>query len=236
MKIKYCQDYNEMSQLASDSIISGLQKRPGQLLCAASGNSPTGTYERLTKVFENDPGLFKDLSLVKLDEWVGIAPNAPSSCESYIQNKIVRPLRIPKERYISFKSNPVSPKEECKRMQLELDQKGPIDLCVLGLGQNGHIGFNEPASELVPNCHVAELTSDSLEHQMINSLDRKPNYGLTLGMADILSSIKIILLVTGSNKQAVLQKLLSKRITTSLPASFLWLQDQVECYIDSNTA
>ena len=235
MKIQYCSDYNTMSQLSCDSIVSGLRKRPRQLICMSTGNSPTGTYERLVKVFTNHPKLFKELIITKLDEWGGIDSKEPSSCESYIQEKILQPLAIPPNRYISFKSNPVSPQKECDRIQIEIQKKGPIDICILGLGQNGHIGFNEPANTLTAHCHVAELTADSLNHQMINALNKKPTYGLTLGMADILQSKKIILLLTGAKKKEVIKKLLSKQITTNLPASFLWLHNQVECYIDANS-
>ena len=235
MKIQYCVDYNEMSQLSCDSIVSDLRKQPRQLICLSTGNSPTGTYERLTNLFKDHPKLFNELIITKLDEWGGIDSMEPSSCESYMQEKILQPLVIPQNRYISFKSNPVSPQKECDRIQIEIQQKGPIDICILGLGQNGHIGFNEPANSLTAHCHVAELTADSLNHQMINALNIKPTYGLTLGMADILQSKKIILLLTGSKKKEVIKKLLSKRISTNLPASFLWLHNQVECYIDANS-
>lgn len=233
MNIKYCADYDEMSQLASDSIVSDLKKHTKQLICTATGNSPTGTYERLANHFKVNPNGFNELVIAKLDEWGGIDSNEKSTCESYIQAKIVQPLKISQERYIAFNSNPVSPKKECERIQLALGKKGPIDICILGLGRNGHIGFNEPANTLTPNCHVAELTAASLNHQMINALGKKPSYGLTLGMADILSSNKIILLVTGAKKKEVIEKLLTKKISTYLPASFLWLHDQVECYIDA---
>ncbi len=235
MKIQYCSDYDAMSQMSCDSIVSDLRKHHKQLICTATGNSPTGTYDKLIKVFNDEPKLFDELIITKLDEWGGIDSNEPSSCESYIQEKIVQPLAIPQNRYISFKSNPISPKKECDRIQIEIQKKGPIDICILGLGQNGHIGFNEPANTLTPNCHVVELTADSLNHQMINTLNEKPTYGLTLGMTDILQSKKIILLLTGAKKKEVIQKLLSKQITTNLPASFLWLHNQVECYIDTNS-
>lgn len=235
MKIQYCNDYNAMSQLSCDSIVSDLRKRPRQLICMSTGNSPTGTYEKLASVFNKYPAFFNELIITKLDEWGGIDSMEPSSCESYIQEKVLHPLAIPQNRYISFKSNPVSPQKECDRIQIEIQEKGPIDICILGLGQNGHIGFNEPANTLTAHCHVAELTADSLNHQMINTLNKKPAYGLTLGMADILQSKKIILLLTGAKKKEVINKLLSKQITTNLPASFLWLHNQVECYIDANS-
>ncbi len=232
MRIHYCSGYEEMSRLAYETIVSGLQKNPDQLMCAATGNSPIGVYEKLERAYEDDPDLFVRLRIIKLDEWGGTSPKELSSCETFIHQKILSPLHISKDRYISFKSNPVSPEKECGRMRDQMLKKGPIDLCVLGLGKNGHIGFNEPADALTPHCHIARLSKESLQHQMTKTMGDKPTYGLTLGMADILRSKKIILLVTGSNKKNVIEKLLSKRIDTYLPASFLWLHNDVDCYMD----
>ncbi|NNE76048.1 MAG: galactosamine-6-phosphate isomerase, partial [Pricia sp.] len=149
------------------------------------------------------------------------------------QQNIAIPLDISAHRYISFASNPLFPEKECERIQKELLQEGPVDICILGLGRNGHIGFNEPSEYLHPHCHVAKLSQESLQHQMADTMEIKPSYGLTLGMADILQSKKIVLLLTGSNKGKVISQFLSKQITTQLPASFLWLHPNVTCYIDA---
>lgn len=235
MKIYYCSTYEDMSQLCGDSIISDLKEKNGQFICAATGNSPKGTYAKLANTYQDDPGIFEKLRVIKLDEWGGISSNETTSCENFIQEKIIRPLKISGNRYISFERNPASPEKECERMHKEIQNNGPIDICILGLGKNGHIGFNEPANELTPFCHVARLSQESLQHQMVKTMKNLPAYGLTLGMADILQSKKIILLLTGSNKKSVIDKLLTKKITTHLPASFLWLHRNVECYIDLNT-
>ena len=156
----------------------------------------------------------------------------PGSCETYIQDNILQTLNIGKERYISFDSNPESPEKECDRIRKELEQQGPIDICLLGLGQNGHIGLNEPAASLIPHCHVASLSEASLHHQMTGMMSSKPGYGLTLGMTDILLSKKIMLLITGAGKKDVIAQLMSKKISTWLPASLLWEHADVECFVD----
>ena len=232
MTIKYASDYGEMSDLASSSLIATLKEQPEQLLCVATGYSPLGMYKNLAKANKSETKGFENLSILKLDEWGGIPASDPNSCESYIKQHILRALGIPLERYIAFECNPASPEQECERIQGEIEKNGPIDVCILGLGKNGHIGFNEPCDVLTPFCHVAELSEESLGHQMANDFKNKPTYGLTLGMADILQSKKIILLLTGSNKKDSIDRLLSKQITTRLPASFLWLHPNVECYVD----
>ena len=235
MKIQYCSNYEEMSQSACDSIIRDLKISPNLLLCLATGNSPTGTYNKMVNIGQEHPEFFNELSIVKLDEWGGLKEDDPDSCETYLRHKILIPLQIPNNRYISFQSDSKIPEEECERIQKEIDDKGPIDVCILGLGKNGHIGFNEPAESLSAGCHIGQLSKTSLQHEMTNAMKNKPSYGITLGMADILKSKKIILLVTGVHKEKIIKELLTAKITTHLPASFLWLHTNVECFIDSES-
>lgn len=233
MNIVYCRNYEEMSKKAASLVIEEVERKKDLLLCAATGNSPTGLYAKMVGKSQNDKVLFDQIRVIKLDEWGGIPENHPSSCEYYLQKKLVEPIKISPERYISFQSNPADPAAECARIQAELDTKGPIDVCILGIGANGHIGFNEPAPFLEPHCHVAQLSGHSLTHTMVQSLSDKPTYGLTLGIQDIMRSRKIILLISGKNKEQVIQEFLSGKVTTQLPASLLWLHPDVDCLVGS---
>lgn len=235
MKIYDCPDYEKMSRLACESLLSDIRQRPNLLLCPATGNSPRGLYANLVAASKKDAGLFKGLNIIKLDEWGGIPANDPNSCETYIREHILNPLQIKDNRYTSFESSPVDAKKECNRMENEIMERGPIDVCILGMGKNGHLGFNEPAHFLIPECHVAELSQTSLMHSMTDTMRYKPNYGLTMGMANILQSKKIILLLTGTGKEQAFKTLMCKEITPFLPASFLWLHPQVHCYIDKSS-
>lgn len=114
-----------------------------------------------------------------------------------------------------------------------MESQGPIDLSILGLGTNGHLGLNEPGPSLEPYCHKARLSIETLEYQMIGSMKQKPEYRLKLGMMELLSSKKIILLITGQNKGEVIKRLLTKELSSDLPASLLWLHKDVYCLIDS---
>ena len=113
-----------------------------------------------------------------------------------------------------------------------LDKEGPIDICVLGLGANGHLALNEPAEQLQPFVHVARLTAESCQHPMLAESAARPSYGLTIGMADILQSRKVLLLVSGVHKREQFQRLLSRQVSTQFPASFLWLHPDVTCLCD----
>lgn len=233
MLVTYCSDYQEMSGHAASLVLEEIQEKPDLLLCVATGSSPEGLYRELAATASRKPDLFNRLRILKLDEWGGIPENHPASCEYYVNNEILMPLRIPRDRYISFASDPESLDLESGRIRSRILSEGPIDICILGLGKNGHLGLNEPAPMLKPYTHVTALTDTSLEHSMIASLEQKPAYGLTLGMQEILSSKKIIMLVAGKGKKQVAEKLMEGKISTHLPASFLWLHPHVECLVDS---
>jgi galactosamine-6-phosphate isomerase len=232
MKIVYCRDYESLSVQAAARVINETEKRKNLLLCAATGNSPIGLYNELVRRSEVDREFFGELRIIKLDEWAAIPENDPGSSECYLRKRLLDPLGIPPERYISFASNAAEPADECDRIRSELAQRGPIDVCILGLGINGHVGFNEPGSLLIPHCHVARLSEESRRHAMVRATNSKPQFGLTLGMQEILASRRIVLLVAGEGKSRVTAGLLSEEVSTTIPASLLWLHDNVDCLID----
>lgn len=232
MHISECRDYMEMSQLATDLVRKEIKRKPDLLLCAATGSSPEGLYRELGTLASSIRGLFSKLRILKLDEWGGIPENHPASCEHFIRNRLLVPLGVPPGRYISFRSDPEDPEAECQRIRSRLENEGPIDICILGLGANGHLALNEPAARLQSHAHVATLSERSLQHSMISAMEQKPTYGLTLGMDEILSSRKIIMLLSGKGKKQIAGKFLEGNISPELPASYLWKHSRVECLLD----
>jgi galactosamine-6-phosphate isomerase len=143
-------------------------------------------------------------------------------------------LNIDPDRYFGFASNPKDPWLECKRIQDKLDKEGPVDLCILGIGLNGHLALNEPSDYLSLGCHVTQLSETSLSHIMVDEMGKKPSFGLTLGMRDILSSKMILIIIQGVQKKDIIKRFLSKKVTNLLPASYLWLHPNVVCLIEKN--
>ena len=178
--------------------------------------------------------ILSGLRFIKLDEWYGLGINDEGSCEKYLHEHLFNPLGISNKQYIAFDGKADNPGKELQNVDNYLDEHGPIDLCILGLGKNGHIAFNEPADILQPRAHMSPLSSTSLEHTMIKSTGEPIKYGMTLGMTDILQSKKIILLVNGTHKNAIMHKLMEQKISTQLPASFLWLHADVKCFYCDN--
>jgi galactosamine-6-phosphate isomerase len=235
MEITYFEDYNLLADWAFELLIGELRKKPDLLLCAATGNSPRGIYRRLTEMGKADPSLVNRLRIIKLDEWSGVSHNSRGSCESYLHTHLVEPLHIDQDRFISFRSDAPDPEKECRRIGSILEREGPVDVAVLGMGTNGHLGFNEPGSRMEPHCHLTPLTLESQQHSMMHHLRHKPAYGMTLGMSDILASSVILLIVAGKGKEEALSSLLEGKITTGCPATFLWLHERVYCMVERSS-
>jgi galactosamine-6-phosphate isomerase len=169
--------------------------------------------------------------ILKLDEWCGLAMEDPATCERYLRDWLVDGLQMG-DRYVGFDSRPADPEAECRRVAGWLARNGPIDTCVLGLGVNGHIGFNEPGPSLRRHAHVARLSEASLGHAMLERARGRPTCGLTLGMADVLHAGGGLLLVSGAAKQAALRRLLDGPISTDFPASLLALHRNLQVLCD----
>ena len=236
MKSRVFGNHDAMSRAAAGWIAREFGRKPGMLVCLATGSTPTRTYELLGSQARKSPALFKHLRVLKLDEWGGLAANDPGSCEAYLRQRVVRPWGISRRRFIGFAAAAPRPEKECQRIQRWLDRHGPIDLCILGLGSNGHLGFNEPNRTLCPVAHGARLLPETRAHAMLLHTTVKPEFGLTLGMADILQARRILLLVSGRQKRKPLERLLHGEISTEFPASLLWLHPQALVFCDREAA
>jgi glucosamine-6-phosphate isomerase len=230
MKITNVANYTELSEKAAQLIASEVHKKPELLFCAATGGSPTGMYAEMAKEKE----IYSQMQVVKMDEWGIIPSEHPDSCETYLKKHLLGPLEINNERYTTFDTHPEVVADECSRMNQFLKTKGAIDICILGLGKNGHIAFNEPANVLQPDFHKALLAESTIAHDPTLSQGAEPAYGLCVGMEGIMQSKKIIFLITGKGKQDAVKRIMERKIGTDCPASFLWMHPDVECLIDSS--
>jgi galactosamine-6-phosphate isomerase len=236
MKIKISSNHEAMSKGAADWIAGELARNPRLLISMATGGSPARTCDLLAARARKTPALFDQVRVLKLDEWGGLPIGDPGSSEAYLQEKVVKGWGISKSRFAGFVTDPKRSKTEGKRIHNWLGRNGPIDICVLGLGLNGHLGFNEPGDALCPIAHRTVLKEETRVHPMIAHSPVKPDYGLTLGMAEILQSRQILLLVSGGHKRQPLKRLLREEISTQFPASLLWLHPQTIVFCDRAAA
>ncbi len=222
-------DESSMSRSAARLVMQRIAAKPDLLICLATGHSPTGLYQHLVRASQRDPRLFRAIRVIKLDEWHGLPPDNPATCEAYLQEHFVGPLRIDPRRYTAFRSDARNAEAECRRISRRLDAIGPIDLAILGLGRNGHLGLNEPGGFLHSDAHVAKLARLTLRHEMLKDVGRPVKRGMTLGMGQLMAAQEILLLVCGPNKRIAMQQLRSCEISTHWPASLLHLHPKVTC-------
>ena len=231
-----CPDVDDASQHAATLVADQIRRKPDSVICTASGSTPTRTYAKLGELATESQLAVDRVSIVKLDEWLGLPLDDAHTCESFLRQHVLAPLRISADRYIGFDSQPADEPAECRRIESEIQASGGIDLAILGIGVNGHIGLNEPAEFLQFGCHVADLAPTTVGHTMLEGTADRITRGLTMGMRDILGARRILLLAFGEQKAKPIRELLKKRVTARFPASFLWLHPNVTCLCDQAAA
>jgi galactosamine-6-phosphate isomerase len=236
LKVFVKKDAEEVALIAAQIMAACADQKPVSSLCVATGASPTRAYQLLVEQARKKKIQLNKIIFVKLDEWLGLPMNDPATCEFYIQQHLLKPLKA--KKYIRFKSNPRNAEKECRRVRRQLEKLGPLDLCVLGLGANGHLGFNEPADGLNVQPHVARLSRTSMTHAMLAASKNKTKVrgGLTLGMGNIMAARRVLMIVTGKHKAAQVRQMLTGRISPQFPASFLQLHQNALCICDREAA
>lgn len=232
LRFEVGRDHEAMSRKAAAQVIAALRWRPDLLLCASAGGTPTRLYEILAERRRHEPLVFSKLRIIAIDEWFGLPMDSPARCVDDLERKLVAPLGVSLRRFTAFRSDAVDPEAECRRIRSYLCKRGPVDVCILGLGTNGHIAMIEPAAELAPDPHVARLARSSLSHPLLSGMHPKPTRGLSIGMGDVLRSSQALLLAAGEAKREAVRRLRVPSVTTRFPASFLWLHANATVFCD----
>ncbi|HRF70259.1 MAG: glucosamine-6-phosphate deaminase [Anaeroplasmataceae bacterium] len=233
MKIIRCKNYEEASKVAGNLISEAIQAKPDIVLGLATGSSPIGTYQKLIQDYEDKKITFEQVKTYNLDEYVGIGRDCPQSYYYFMNDNLFNHVDIKKENIHIPYANPEQLEESCKHYSEELD-KTVVDIQLLGIGANGHIGFNEPKTSFEQKTFIVNLTEKTREDnkRFFNSIDEVPTKAITMGIAEIMKAKKIILIATGKNKAEAVKRLLSKEVTTDFPASALHLHDDVVVVTD----
>lgn len=221
-----------MSATGFELIKQEVDKKPDLLFCVASGGSPSGTYAQMVAHKKLQPEFGEQLRVIKLDEWGGLEPNSPFTSELDVQQKFVQPMGITADRYWTIDPYTSDPEGACRTMEQVLEQEGPLDICILGIGVNGHIALNEPGDAHQLPYHVCELAPSTLANGMLKTLKQPPGFGMTIGLRGILQSKLILLFIAGSGKKEAFERLQDPLVTGQFPASFLWLHPNVQVLVD----
>lgn len=223
MKIIKVKNKEELSEKATELFMHTFNKFERPIIGLATGSTPEGMYEKLTEKCQRGEISFKNVVTFNLDEYAGLSPDNPSSYRYYMDEKFFNGIDI--NRKNTHIPNGLAPdlKKECEMFEQLIHDAGRIHLLILGIGINGHIGFNEPGTAFDSRTHVVELTESTrqVNSRFFNSVDEVPYEALTMGLGTIMDAKEIILLVQGDQKAEILQKVVHGEVTTDVPASIL---------------
>lgn len=236
MRVIVCDNYEDVSEQASKIVASQIILNPESVLGLATGSTPVGMYEKLGKMYADGELDFSRVTTFNLDEYYPIKKSNPQSYDYFMNETLFSKINIDKANTHIPNGETSDPLDECENYERLIKQHGGIDLQILGIGQNGHIGFNEPDFNLNSVTHLTDLTESTIESnaRFFNSKDEIPKQALTMGISTILKSKKIVLLASGASKSKVVSELLHKGINTNVPATMLKVHSDVVLICDKD--
>ncbi len=237
MEIYKMKDYEDVSKKAASFIIKDLILKPNLILGLATGSSPLGLYRNLIEAYEDDIISFKDVMTFNLDEYIGIPRDHPQSYFSFMHEHLFRHIDID-EANINIPNNDL---DQLDKLAMEYDERlfgHQRDIQILGIGSNGHIGFNEPGTPLGNETFVVELNDQTRRDnaRFFGSFDDVPKYAITMGIKNIMYSKKIVLIASGKHKAEAVYKMVYGDIDKQVPASILQLHPDCRVVVDEAAA
>ncbi len=237
VKVHIYASYGEMSLAAARFVIGYVQRKPNALLCFPSGDTPTGTCKYLADFANSGEADFSQCHFVGLDEWVGMDRNDAGSCQHYLYNHLFNPLNVRPDQITFFDAKAADPEKECGRINDFIGLRGPIDLMLVGVGLNGHIGLNEPGAPFDQYAHLAAL--DPITQTTAQKYFSRPillTQGITLGIGHLLESSVAVILASGTKKAGIITQAIEGEITEKLPASIIQHHADGHIFLDQAAA
>lgn len=227
-KVYKCKDYEEASRIASDIFIEAIKENPSITLGLATGSTPLGLYKNLIKSYENKEISFKDVKTYNLDEYVGLNKDHKETYYNFMHRNLFDHIDI-KEENIHIPFAKEESLEKDAKAYNDLLKDSHIDIQLLGIGENGHIGFNEPGTKFDQETFIVKLSENTrlANQRFFSSLEEVPHYAITMGIQNIMNAKKIVIVATGKTKEFATKKLLSNEISEEFPASVLHLHQDV---------
>lgn len=233
MEIITFDNQHELDTYAAGLLINVVNEKPDAVLGLATGSTPIGIYDKIVENYNDKKVSFKEVTTFNLDEYVGISPENDQSYAYYMNKHLFSHIDIPAAQAHLPNGMAASMEEESARYDAMI-QASPVDIQLLGLGHNGHIGFNEPDVNLTGGTHSVKLKEETrlANARFFASMDEVPNYAITMGVGSILKSKTIVLAVRGADKAEIVKKALTGPITTNVPASLLQTHARVIVLLD----
>lgn len=234
MKLIRVKDYDEMGSKAADFIAGQIIEKKDSVLGLATGSTMIGLYGELVAKYKNGELDFSAVKSVNLDEYIGLSSADSQSYGYYMHEYLFKHINIKEGNYHLPCGVCSDVEEECKAYDFLIESLGGIDLQLLGLGVDGHIGFNEPADQFIKNTHFIRLDESTIQAnaRFFENENDVPKHALTMGIGPIMGAKKVLLCVNGKAKASILKKVLSGPITSMVPGSILQLHRDLTVIAD----
>ena len=239
MDIQICDTREETSAAVAGRVVRGLAQRPALVLGLPTGRTPVAAYAELRRQHARGDADFSRAVTFNIDEFAGIPAAHPGSFRTFMERHLFSGINLPPSHMHLLDGAAEDLDAECRRYDAAIDAAGGLNLLLLGIGANGHIGFNEPGDELVAGTHrvrLAESTRRDNAPLFGGDPAQVPHEALSMGMGSILNAAAIVLIATGARKARCIERTVNGPLTTRLPASFLQLHRHVELYLDRDAA
>ena len=238
MRIIVEKNYQTMSKKAALMVASQITLKANSILGLATGATPLAMYNNLIKMYEQNELDFSEVQSFNLDEYCGLAEDHPNSYHYYMYDNFFNNINIKKENVHIPNGTAKDLNKECINYENSIKNARGINLQILGIGSNGHIGFNEPAENLNVATEVVDLKSETIEanSRYFDSKDEVPKKAISMGMATILKADRIVLLASGKNKAEAIKNTISGKISTKAPASLLQTHPEITILLDQEAA
>ncbi len=238
IKVIVTNNYDELSNLAASKVARLVKSKPCAVLGLPTGSTPLGMYKQLISMYQDRSLSFKDVSTFNLDEYAGLSPDNENSYHFYMQDNFFKHVDIKENNTHIPDSTAADTETKCAEYERKIEKAGGIDLMVLGLGNNGHIGFNEPDSHFPLKTHRVKLDESTIQAnaRFFSSIDEVPRFAVTMGIGTIMHCRSVILLASGKAKAPAVKGALEGPVTPALPASALQFHMDVTVILDKDAA
>ncbi|MCI9303766.1 glucosamine-6-phosphate deaminase [Clostridium sp.] len=238
MRLIITKNYEELSKVAAEEFAKVIKEKPNAVLGLATGGSPAGMYKEIIKMYKNNEVDFSNVTTVNLDEYVGLNPEHEQSYRHFMNENLFNHVNINIQR--TFVPNGLAEdlEEECKEYDNKIKELGGVDIQLLGVGNNGHIAFNEPDDTLSVGTSVVTLTQNTIEAnaRFFDNIVEVPRQAISMGLGGIMKAKKIVLIASGESKAEAIKGLISGKITTDNPATMLQMHRDVTIIVDKEAA
>ncbi len=237
MRARVFPDYEAMSAAVAYVVAGKLEEEPSSVLMLPTGITPLGMYRRLVEMHRSEGLSFANATFFNLDEYLGLAPDHEASYHVYMKEHFYGLINADPARVFVPDGTAPDPEAECESYEAAIREAGGIDVCVLGIGRNGHIGFNEPGAPFDSRTRVVEHSEST---RRVNAsdfeADRAPERAITAGMATIFDSKSVLLLASGTNKAGAVAAAVEDDVSESMPASMLRSHPNAVVFLDEAAA